>query len=125
MKKESLLSLLKKFDLKKFIQENYIYLFFFLVIVVFSFISARGTTWFGRGHFLSPDNLISLVRICSPTIILACGFTFIMIAGYMDLSVGSAMSLCSVIYALVVRAGYPFTFGMLAAVAVGILLGRI
>jgi ribose/xylose/arabinose/galactoside ABC-type transport system permease subunit len=123
VKKESLT---RKFDFKKFIQKNYIYLFFFLVIVVFSFISARGgTTWFGRGHFLSSHNLISLVRICSPTIILASGFTFIMIAGYMDLSVGSAMSLCSVIYALVVRAGYPFIVGMLAAVAVGILCGLI
>lgn len=123
VKKDNLLP--QKFNLKKLFQENYIYLFFLMVIVVFSFISARGTTWFGRGHFLSSDNLISLVRICSPTIILASGFTFIMIAGYMDLSVGSAMSLCSVIYALVVRAGYPFIVGMLAAVAVGILLGLI
>lgn len=123
MKKESLLS--RKFDFKKFIQENYIYLFFFLVIIVFSFISARGTTWFGRGHFLSSYNLVSLIRVCSPTIILACGFTFIMIAGYMDLSVGSAMGLCGVIYALIVRAGYPFIVGMLGAVVVGILCGLI
>lgn len=123
MKKGSLLS--QKFDSKKFIQEKFIYMFLFLVIVVFSFISARGTTWFGRGHFLSSYNLISLVRICSPTIILASGFTFIMIAGYMDLSVGSAMSLCSVIYALIVRAGYPFIIGMLAAVGVGIICGLI
>ncbi len=123
MKKESLLP--QKFNFKKFIQEKYIYMFFFLVIVVFSFISASGTTWFGRGHFLSSYNLISLVRISAPIIILACGFTFIMIAGYMDLSVGSAMSLCSVIYALIVRAGYPLIVGMLAAVGVGILCGLI
>lgn len=114
-----------KFNFKKFIQENYIFLFFLLVVLVFSFISARGTTWFGKGHFLSSHNLISLVRVCSPTIILACGFTFIMIAGYMDLSVGSAMSLCSVIYALVVRAGAPAIVGILTAVAVGIACGLI
>lgn len=123
MKKESLIS--RKVNFKAYIQNNFIYLFLLLVVIVFSFISARGTTWFGKGHFLSAHNLISLIRVCSPTIILACGFTFIMIAGYIDLSVGSAMSLCSVIYTLTVRAGSPFIIGLLAAVVVGILCGLI
>lgn len=110
---------------KSTLQKIYIYLVMFVVVLVFSFISAEGTTWFGRGHFLSASSLICLIRASSPIIALAGGFTFIMIAGYMDLSVGSAMSLCGVVYALVVRAGCPFIVGLLAAICVGIVCGLI
>lgn len=113
------------FSAKSTLQKIYIYLFLLVVVLVFSFISAEGTTWFGRGHFLSSNSLISLIRASSPIIALACGFTFIMIAGYMDLSVGSAMSLTGVVYALVVRAGCPFIVGLLAAIGTGVVCGLI
>lgn len=108
----------------KLIQDVYIYVFLLLIIVVFSVISAQGPTkWCGRGHFLSACSIVSMIRAATPTITLACGFTFIMIAGYMDLSVGSLMSLCAVVYSIVVRAGYPFFVGLLATVAVGAVCG--
>ncbi|MDO4891359.1 MAG: ABC transporter permease [Coriobacteriaceae bacterium] len=115
-----------KRSLKKIIREVYIYAVLLVIVLVFSCIGAsKGTPWFGRGHFLGSASIISMARQAAPIITLACGFTFVMVAGYMDLSVGSAMGLTQVIYAIAVRAGFPFLGGLAVAVGVGILCGII
>ena len=116
----------RKAKVKSVIQNIYIYVFLLVIVLTFSLIGvAKGTPWFGRGHFLSSASIVSMARQAAPIITLASGFTFIMIAGYMDLSVGSAMSLCQVVYAVVVRAGAPFIVGLLVAIAIGIVCGLI
>ena len=113
-----------KRKLKKFIHDVYIYAVLLVIVLVFSIIgAANGAPWFGRGHFLGSASIISMARQAAPIITLACGFTFVMVAGYMDLSVGSAMGLTQVIYAIAVRAGFPFIGGLAVAVCVGILCG--
>jgi len=111
---------------KSVVQDVYIYVFLLVIILTFSIIgAANGNEWFGKGHFLSRASIVSMSRQAAPMITLACGFTFIMVAGYMDLSVGSIMSLTQVVYAIVVRAGAPFIVGLLVAIAVGIVCGII
>lgn len=113
-------------NIRKAVREVYIYVFLLIIVLVFSLIgAAKGVPWFGKGHFLGKNSIISMARQAVPIITLACGFTFVMVAGYMDLSVGSAMGLTQVIYAIVVRAGYPFVIGLLAAVCVGVLCGLV
>ena len=110
-------------DAKSIIKDIYIYLVLLVVVVVFSVIKLGTVEFCGKGHFLSPYSLISLARQAAPIIAISCGFTLMMIAGYIDLSVGSAMSLCGVVYALVVRSGGSFLIGFIAAILVGILCG--
>lgn len=116
----------RKQNTREVIQNIYIYVFLLAIVLIFSFIgAAKGNPWFGKGHFLGSASIVSMARQAAPIITLACGFTFIMVAGYMDLSVGSAMGLTQVIYAIVVRAGAPFIVGLLVAIAVGVVCGLI
>lgn len=112
-------------DYKTVIKNIYIYALFLAVIVVFSVIKLDEVKMFGKGHFLSPHSLINLVRMSVPIITLSSGFTLLMISGYIDLSVGSAMSLSAVVFALLVRSGLPFIVALTITVAIGILLGII
>lgn len=112
-------------DARTIIKEVYIYLVLLIVVIIFSVVKLDQVEMFGKGHFLSRYSLISLARQSAPIISISCGFTLVMIAGYMDLSVGSAMSLCGVIYALLVRSGCSLIVGFAAAVLVGVVCGYI
>lgn len=116
----------RRLDMKRAVQDVYIYVFLIVIVLAFSMIGAAdGAEWFGKGHFLGSASIISMARQSAPIITLACGFTFVMVAGYMDLSVGSAMGLTQVVYAIVVRAGCPFVVGLLAAIGVGVICGLV
>ena len=60
------------------------------------------------GHFLSPDSIINLLRSAVPILTLSGAFTLLMISGYIDLSVGSAMSLSAVVFAWMILNGFSF-----------------
>ena len=51
-------------------------------------------------RFLSVDNILSVLRQISMLCIMACGVTFVMISGGLDLSVGSMCSIATVFWAL-------------------------
>lgn len=55
--------------------------------------------------------------------IVGIGLTLVIAAGGIDLSVGSAVSLCGVVAALAARAGAPLVVVLLAGVACGVLCG--
>jgi ribose/xylose/arabinose/galactoside ABC-type transport system permease subunit len=101
----------------------YIYFVLALVIVVFSVVRLNEVAMFERGHFLNPDNIINLLRIAVPIITLSGAFTFLMIAQYIDLSVGSAMSLSAVIFALMILNGFDFLSAVVVTMIAGILMG--
>ncbi len=103
------------------IKRFYIYFVFALVVIVFSVARLDEVDWFARGHFLNPNNIINLIRIAVPIMTVAGAFTFLMIAEYIDLSIGSAMSLAAVVFSWMILNG----FGMLPAVIVTVILGII
>lgn len=64
------------------------------------------TSWqndWGAPTFLSDVNLRNVLLQCSITTVAASGMTLVIIAGGIDLSVGSVLALCSVALAVVVR----------------------
>jgi ribose/xylose/arabinose/galactoside ABC-type transport system permease subunit len=103
------------------IKKAYIYVVLALIVVIFSVVKLGQVEMFGRGHFLSPDSIINLLRAAVPIMTLSGAFTLLMISGYIDLSVGSAMSLSAVVFALMILNGFPFlpTLGVTLIMGIG------
>lgn len=77
-----------------------------------------------RGLLLSPENLTNLVLQNSYVFILAIGMLLVIVAGHIDLSVGSVVALAGAVSAtLVIKNGMPWWIGALAGVAVGFAAG--
>src|SRR5215218_6382931 len=73
---------------------------------------------------LSPTNITNIVLQYSYILVLAIGMVIVIIAGHIDLSVGSVVALTGAVSAVVViRHGQPWWMGILAALAVGIAVG--
>jgi ribose/xylose/arabinose/galactoside ABC-type transport system permease subunit len=107
------------------VKNFYIYFVLVLVIVVFSVARLNEVAFFERGHFLNPDNIINLLRIAVPIITLSGAFTYLMIAQYIDLSVGSAMALSAVLFALMILNGFSFIAAAILTIIAGIVMGSL
>jgi ribose/xylose/arabinose/galactoside ABC-type transport system permease subunit len=103
----------------------YIYVFLLLIIAIFSVVKLDQVEMFGRGHFLNPDSIINLLRTAIPILTISGAFTLLMISGYIDLSVGSAMSLGAVVFALLTRSGVEFPLAFAATVMMGLIMGTL
>ncbi len=68
--------------------------------------------------FLSAGNLTNIMRQFGPLIMVALGMTFVIIAGFIDLSVGGIMSLVAVVTISLVE-----PLGQIPALIVGIMFG--
>lgn len=86
----------------------------FLTLLALSFLLAALSP-----HFLTLENLSTVARQTAVINIIAIGMTLVIIAGGVDLSVGSVLALCGVCGTLVMEQGV----GVLAAISVGILAG--
>lgn len=76
------------------------------------------------GMLLSPGNLTNIILQYSYILILAIGMVIVIIGGHIDLSVGSVVALTGAVSAIVViKNGQPWWVGILAAIAVGLLVG--
>lgn len=88
---------------------NYAIAFVFIILVVFFS--------FASPNFFQVENLFTIARQVAMLGISAVGMTFVMVSGGIDLSVGSLLSLVSVVCAkLMVNAGLP------AVIAIGLTL---
>ncbi|HVO39387.1 MAG TPA: ABC transporter permease [Spirochaetia bacterium] len=105
------------------VKKLYIYVVLVLIVMVFSVVKLGQVEMFGRGHFLSPDSIINLLRAAVPILTLSGAFTLLMISGYIDLSVGSAMSLSAVVFALMILNGFPFFLALPVTLVLGIACG--
>ena len=98
------------------VRQSGIYIAFVLIIVFFAILTG--------GTLLSPGNLSNIVLQYSYILILAIGMVMVIIAGHIDLSVGSVVALTGATSAvLVVKNGLPWWVGVLAAIVVGLLVG--
>ncbi|NQT59193.1 MAG: ABC transporter permease [Bacteroidetes bacterium] len=107
------------------VKKYYIYAVLLLLIIVFSVMKLDRVIFFGRGHFLSPASITNLLRSAVPILTLSGAFTFLMISGNIDLSVGSAMSLSAVVYSLMILNGFNMGIAFVLTLVVGILCGFI
>lgn len=84
------------------------------LVVVLSSLSDR---------FLTPSNVINVLRQISINAIIACGMTVVIIGRGIDLSVGSLLALTGVVAAGVAVGGMPAALAVLVALALGTALG--
>ena len=109
----------------RFLRDHYIYLLLVVVVAVLSVANLDKFALFERGNFLSQNNIINILRVSAPLLTLAGAFTLLMISGNIDLSVGSAMSLSGVVYALLAINGVPFPAAFAITLVVGVGLGAL
>jgi ribose transport system permease protein len=105
------------------VKKYYIYVVLFLIVIIFAMVKVDKVGLFGRGAFLSPDSIVNLLRSAVPILMVSGAFTLLMISGYIDLSVGSAMSLNAVVFAFMVLNGFDFIPAFLITLALGFVLG--
>ncbi|WP_058278500.1 ABC transporter permease [Ruegeria atlantica] len=108
-----------------FLRNYYIYFVLVAVVVLLSTANLDQFALFERGNFLYKRNIINILRVSAPLLVMAGAFTLLMVSGYIDLSVGSAMSLSAVVYAMLAINGVPFIPAFALTVLVGVLLGAV
>jgi putative multiple sugar transport system permease protein len=97
-------------------RQSGIYVAFVVIVALFAIIT--------NGVSLSPINITNIVLQYSYILVLAIGMVIVIIAGHIDLSVGSVVALTGAVSAvLVIQGGMPWWVGILAAIAVGLAVG--
>ncbi|MCL4417849.1 MAG: ABC transporter permease, partial [Actinobacteria bacterium] len=92
-----------------------------LIIVVF-----LGTIIYFKNHdFLLIENLINILRSSVFYFIVGCGLTFVLVAGELDISVGSNLGFSGLIVALLLQNGMPVVFAIILAIFCGLSIGYI
>ena len=105
------------------IKRYYIYVVLALIVITFSMLKLDQVKFFGRGHFLSPDSVINIFRSAVPILTVSGAFTLLMISGYIDLSVGSAMSLSAVVFSWLILNGFDFLPAFILTMILGCIMG--
>lgn len=76
--------------------------------------------------FLEPNSVAAMLRAMTFVGIIAVGQTWLMIAGGIDLSVGSVAGLCAIVSSWLMKTqGWPVEAGLLAGLAVGFMAGLV
>lgn len=105
----------KKFNWKDFIINNNTFLILLLLIVISAMLSDT---------FLTPMNLRNILLQQAGPILVAIGLLYVILAGGIDLSVGSLMALGATVSALLITdIGLHFSVSIGIAVIIGVLFG--
>jgi ribose transport system permease protein len=80
---------------------------------------------FANQYFLTSTNIENVLIQASILAIVSFGVTFVVLAGELDLSIGSATALASVVCAMVMRDSGSILLGVAASLGVGALVGAI
>jgi ribose transport system permease protein len=96
------------------------YVIYIGFVVVFIFFAVL----LGNDGFLSPTNLLNILRQTSTIMVIAVGMTYVIAAAEIDLSVGSIAGLSSVAAAMAISQ-WGIVPGVLAGLAVGVVVGAI
>lgn len=86
--------------------------------VLFVFFSVRADA------FLSPENLVNVLRQVAPTVVVAMAMTIVITTGAIDLSVGSIVGLTAAVLAILAKTGNP-VLAVLITLALGMVLGAV
>ena len=76
-------------------------------------------------NFLTTGNLVNVSSQATLLLLLALPMTFVIMTEGLDLSLGALLSLCTVIFALVAKSTGSVSAGVLACIAIGILVGAL
>ena len=81
--------------------------------------------WIATPYFATLDNLRNVAEQSTVIGTLAIGMTFVILAGGIDLSVGSVVALAGVVLALLLRTSVAVPVAVLGAIATGVAIGAI
>jgi ribose/xylose/arabinose/galactoside ABC-type transport system permease subunit len=102
---------------RHYVQTAGVYIALLVIGAIFTFLSP---------YFLTSSNIQNILTQASNISILAAGLTIALIAGEIDLAVGSTQALAgSVAAILIIQHGFPFPLGIVVALGVGVLVGSI
>lgn len=95
--------------------------------IVMSFVLLFIVLSFASKNFLSPNNLLNVLRQVSINGVLAVGMTFVILTAGIDLSIGSVLALAGVVSASLVTGGEAMhpSIAVLAGLAVGAACGAV
>jgi ribose transport system permease protein len=94
-----------------------IYIGFVVIFIFFAIL-------LGDQGFLSPNNLLNILRQTATITVIAVGMTYVIACAEIDLSVGSVAGLASVVTAMAV-ANWGVVAGVIAGLLVGVVVGSI
>ncbi len=98
------------------LRQSGIFVAFVAIVVLFAILT--------HGDLLLANNITNLVLQYTYILVLAIGMVIVIIGGHIDLSVGSVAALAGAVSAvLVIKNDQPWWVGVLAAIAVGLLVG--
>jgi putative multiple sugar transport system permease protein len=98
------------------LRQSGIYVAFVAIVALFAVLT--------HGVSLSPGNITNMVLQYSYILVLAIGMVLVIIAGHIDLSVGSVVALTGATSAVLVKQhGVPWQLALIAALVVGIAVG--
>ncbi len=100
--------------IKLFVQKYGTVAAYIVLFIFFAIVSER---------FLDPYNLMNVLKQISYLTIIALGFTCAFITSELDLSFANIASLCSVITAGLLHAGYPIALSVSCGLAAGVIMG--
>lgn len=110
---------MKTLNLKQLFTQYKILALLIAIAIIWAFFS-----WKTEGGFISPRNLSNLMRQMAVTGIVACGMAFVIIAGEIDLSVGSLLGLLGGVAAVLdVTHHMPLPATIAVVLACGLVLG--
>lgn len=89
--------------------------FFFLACVMFF--------TFSTDVFLTPGNLLNILRQAAPILIVAVAMTFVILTAGIDLSVGSQVALINAVAAICLSMGFPWPLVVIGMLALGAFIG--
>ena len=78
--------------------------------------------------FLAPGNLRDVLVASAPTVIVACGLTFVVVLGEIDISMGALLGLLATVMGQLTsptHAGLPVVIGVAVTLAVGVGVGLV
>lgn len=104
------------FERRTFFQRFGLVFSFLLLLIALSLLSDR---------FLTPTNLINVLRQATINGIISVGMTLVILTGGIDLSVGSVLALSVTLGASLMKQGQPIALAVVAALGCGTLLGII
>jgi len=105
---------LATFDRRAFFQRFGLVFSFLLLMIVLSALSER---------FLTPSNLMNVLRQATINGIVSVGMTIVILTGGIDLSVGSVLALSVTVGASLMKQGQPVAWAVGVALGIGTLLG--
>jgi len=108
------------FNLKSFLNKYTLEIILLIIFIALTIMSPG---------FLTPGNLLNILRNISLQGVIAFGMTMVIIAGEIDLSIGSTVGLTGVIIALttglLAKSGIPMEYGVLAGIALSVIVSVI